>query len=78
MTEIIDFDKITDEEKEVLHISSVSKRHLYFRNNASSEILELYKFFDGGLDIELNERYSTYTLTKEQMIFTAKWMAYSR
>ena len=77
MTGIIDFDKITDEEKEALHISSVSGSHLYFRNDASSEKLELYKYNDGDLGIEIDYDSSSYILTKEQMIFAAKWMAYS-
>ena len=77
MTKVIDFNKITDEEKEALHISSVSENHLYFKNEASSEKLEFYKYYDGDLNIEIDERFCSYTFTKEQMIFTAKWMAYS-
>ena len=74
----MDFDKITDEEKEALHIASVSESHLDFRNGDFGKMLELYKYDDGDLGIEIDDNSSTYSLTKEQMIFTAKWMAYSR
>jgi uncharacterized protein Usg len=78
MTKIIDFDKITNEEKEALHIISVSGDHIDFRIGDFGKMLQLYKYKDGDLAIEIDDSSGSYTLTKEQMIFTAKWMAYSR
>jgi hypothetical protein len=72
----MDFDKITDEEKEALHIAYVSESGLVFRKGDFGDTIEFDKYNDGEFSIELMDSRSYY-FTKEQLAFIVKWISYS-
>ena len=74
----MDFEQISDKEKEVLHIASVSESHLDFRKGDFGKMVEFYKYNDGELGIEISDPHNDYILNKEQIEFMLKWISYSR
>ena len=75
---IIDFDKITDEEKEALHIACVSESNLVFRKGDFGDMIEFDKYDDGEFSIEIEMNIGSYYFKKEQLAFIVKWISYSR
>lgn len=68
----MDFEQITDKEKEALHITCVSESSLVF-----DDTIEFDKYDDGEFSIELVDS-EIYYFTKEQLAFIVKWISYSR
>ncbi len=73
----MDFEKISDKEKEALHIACVSESSLVFRKGNFGDTIEFDKYDDGDFSIELMNA-GTYCFTKEQLAFIVKWISYSR
>lgn len=73
----MDFEQITDKEKEALHIAYVSESSLVFRKGDFGDTIEFDKYDDGEFSIELVDS-GSYYFTKEQLAFIVKWISYSR
>lgn len=73
----MNFEQITDKEKEALHIVHVSESSLVFRTCDFSDTIEFAKYDDGEFSIELMDS-GSYYFTKEQLAFILKWISYSR
>ena len=73
----MDFEQISDQEAEALHIVCVSESSLVFRKGDFGDTIELDKYNDGEFSIELMDSRSYY-FTKEQLAFIVKWISYSR
>ena len=73
----MDFEQISDQETEALHIVCVSESSLVFRKGDFGDTIELDKYNDGEFSIELMDSRSYY-FTKEQLAFIVKWISYSR
>ena len=73
----MDFEQITDEEKEALHIAYVSESNLIFKQNNFCSTIEFDKYDDSEFSVEVIDA-DTYYFTKEQLAFIVKWISYSR
>jgi len=73
----MDFEQISDKEKEALHIACVSESLLVFRKGDFGDTIEFDKYDDGDFGIELMDD-NSYYFTKEQLAFIVKWISYSR
>jgi hypothetical protein len=73
----MDFEQITDKEKEALHIACVSESSLVFRKGNFGDTIEFDKYDDGEFSIELMDD-NIFYFTKEQLAFIVKWISYSR
>ena len=73
----MDFEQITDKEKEALHIACVSESSLVFRKGDFGDTIEFDKYHDGEFSIELMDS-GSYYFTKEQLAFIVKWISYYR
>lgn len=72
----MDFEQISDKEKEALHIACVNESSLVFRKGDLGDTIEFDKYDDGEFRIELMDS-EIYYFTKEQLAFIVKWISYS-
>ena len=74
----MEFEQMTDKEKEALHIACVSESDLTIRSKWKT--VEFMKYSDGDVELEIidgSERV-TYIFNKAQIDFLANWFSHSR
>lgn len=67
---MVEYDKITDEDKKALDISHVSDSALDFKSKNSA--IEFYKYDDGDLEIDIKGE--IFYLSEKQLKFFKDWI----